>query len=146
MAASLAAASAERSPLLPRPQQVLYEEGSLPLRGLSIHFAAPPTAEDRFVAEQLANRLSAIGYFQVPVRKGKASGHGIILNRAGPGGALPGDNESPGPDSREAYSLKVTPKGAEIRAASSAGLFYGIQTLFASTKVTCTPSAVQDHT
>ena len=127
--ASLATASAAHSPLLPRPQQVHYENGTLPLRGLSIRFAAPPTAEDRFAAEQLASRLSAIGQTQIPIRKGKASGRAILLNRTGAGGALPGDNESAGPDSREAYSLQVTPKGAEIRAASSAGLFYGVQTL-----------------
>jgi hypothetical protein len=129
MAASLAAASAAHSPLLPRPQQVQYGSGTLPLRGLSIRFAAPPTAEDRFAAEQLAERLSAIGQTQVPIRKGKTSSPAILLNRTGKGAALPGDNESAGPDSREAYSLQVTPKGVEIRAASSAGLFYGVQTL-----------------
>ena len=127
--AALATASAAHSPLLPRPQQVQYESGTLPLRGLSIRFAAPPTAEDRFAAEQLASRLSAIGQTQIPIRKGKASGTAILLSRTGAGAALPGDNESTGPDSREAYSLQVTPKGAEIRAASSAGLFYGVQTL-----------------
>jgi hypothetical protein len=127
-AAALATASAH-NPLLPRPQQVHYESGTLPLRGLSIRFAAPPTAEDRFAAEQLASRLSAIGQTQIPIRKGKASGPAILLTRTGVGGALPGDRESAGPDSREAYSIHVTPKGAELRAASSAGLFYGVQTL-----------------
>src|SRR5438067_5669355 len=34
-----------------------------------------------------------------------------------------------GPDSREAYAVNVTSEGAEIRANSSAGLFYGVQTL-----------------
>src|SRR5206468_2525155 len=38
-------------------------------------------------------------------------------------------NERAGPDSRESYTLQVTPKGAEIRARSSAGIFYGVQTL-----------------
>jgi hypothetical protein len=127
--ASLATASADHRPLLPRPQQVQYETGALPLRGLSICFAASPAAEDRFAAEQLAARLSAITQTQVPIRKTKASGPAILLNRTGTGAALPGDKESTGPDSREAYSLQVTPKGAEIRAASSAGLFYGVQTL-----------------
>ena len=127
--AALATASAAHSPLLPRPQQVHYENGNLPLRGLSIRFAAPPTAEDRFAAEQLASRLSAIGQMQIPIRKGKTSGSAILLNRTAAGAALPGDNEHAGPDSREAYSLQVTLKGAEIHATSSAGLFYGVQTL-----------------
>jgi hypothetical protein len=127
--ASLAAASAAHSPLLPQPQQVQYESGSLPVHGLSIRFAAPPTAEDRFAAEQLAARLSAIGQTQIPIRKARAAGPAILLNRTGDGAALPGDNESTGPDSRESYSLEVTAKGAEVRAGSSAGLFYGVQTL-----------------
>jgi hypothetical protein len=127
--ASPATASATHTPLLPRPQQVQYESGSLPVHGLSIRFATPPSAEDRFAAEQLAGRLSAIGQTQIPTRKTKASAPAILLNRTGTGAILPGDKESAGPDSREAYSLQVTPKGAEIRASSSAGLFYGIQTL-----------------
>src|SRR5262249_7846474 len=44
-------------------------------------------------------------------------------------GALPRDTESTGPDSREAYTLEVTSKGVEIRGRSSAGVFYGVQTL-----------------
>ena len=127
--ASPATAAAAHSPLLPRPQQVQYESGSLPVHGLSIRFATLPSAEDRFAAEQLASRLSAVGQTQIPTRKTKASGPAILLNRTGKGAALPGDKESAGSDSREAYSIQVTPKGAEIRASSSAGLFYGIQTL-----------------
>lgn len=126
---SLAGALAAHSPLLPRPQQVQYDNGTLALRGLSIHFAMAPCAEDRFAAEELASRLSAIGHSQIPIRKGKASGPAIVLNRTAAGGALPGDIEITGPDSREAYSLQVTQKRAEIRAASSAGIFYGVQTL-----------------
>jgi len=122
-------ASASHSALLPRPQQVRYETGTLPLRGLSIRFAAPPSAEDRFAAEVLASRLSDIGQTQIPIRKGKASDRAILLSRTGAGAALPVDKETAGPDSREAYSLLVTPRGAEVRAASSAGLFYGVQTL-----------------
>src|ERR1035438_6792920 len=127
--AALANPSAAPSPLLPRPQQAHYEGGTLPLRGLSIRFAAPPTPEDRFAAEQLASRLSAIGQTQISIRKGNATGPAILLSRTGTGAALPGDEEHAGPDSREAYSLQVDPKGAEIRAPSSAGLFYGVQTL-----------------
>jgi hexosaminidase len=129
VAASLTAALAAHSPLLPRPQQAQYENGTLPVHGLSIRFAVSPTVEDRFAAEQLSARLSAIGQTRVPIRKTKAPGRAILLIRTGEGAALPGDNESTEPDSREAYTLQVTPKGAEIRAASSAGLFYGVQTL-----------------
>jgi hypothetical protein len=127
--ACLSSASAAHNPLLPRPQEVRYGDGGLAVSGLSIRFASVPSAEDFFAAEQLASRLSAITRTRVPVRKTRGSGAAIVLTRTGDGAALPGDNETPGPGSRESYSLHVTPKGAEIRAASSAGLFYGVQTL-----------------
>ena len=122
-------ALAEHNALLPRPQQVQYGNGTLALQGLSIQFASPPSTEDLFAAEQLASRLSAIGRTKVQVEKAKSSGRAIVLNRTGEGGALPADMESTGPDSREAYTLQVTPNGAEIRGRSSAGVFYGVQTL-----------------
>src|SRR5262249_39737366 len=50
-------------------------------------------------------------------------------NRTGNGSDLPADGEKTGPDSRESYSIKITPDSVEIRAPSSTGLFYGVQTL-----------------
>lgn len=113
--------------VLPQPRELRYGDGSLAIHDLSIRFAAKPSAEDQFAAQELASRLSAAGRTQVKVRK--TGGKAIVLNRTGNGAALPGTNDTAGPDSREAYSLKITTKGAEIRAASSAGLFYGVQTL-----------------
>src|SRR5438093_6739725 len=125
----IATALAGHNPLLPRPQQVQYGSGTLPLNGLSIRFASPPSTEDRVAADQLASRLSAIAATRIEIKKGKLSGRAIVLDRTGEAGALPADNERTGPDSRESYTLQVTPKGAEIRARSSAGIFYGVQTL-----------------
>jgi hypothetical protein len=54
----------------------------------------------------------------------------IVLDREGATDeplALPG--EKPGPDSREAYDLTVTGQGVKVHARSSAGIFYGLQTL-----------------
>ncbi len=125
----VATALAEHQALLPRPQQVHYGSGTLALQGLAIRFASPPSTEDRFAAEQLASRLSAIGQTKVEIKKGKSSRKSIVLNRTGEGGALPADMESTGPDSRESYTLQVTAKEVEIRGRSSAGVFYGVQTL-----------------
>jgi hexosaminidase len=125
----VATAQADHNALLPRPQQLHYGSGTLPLGGLCIRFASPPNADDRFAAEQLASRLSGISQTKIEIKQGESPSHAITLNRTGDSGALPGDNESPGPDSREAYTLEVTPKGAEIRSRSSAGVFYGVQTL-----------------
>jgi hexosaminidase len=126
---SATAAAAEPNALLPRLQQVHYGEGRLALRGLSIRFTSPPSSEDRFAAEQLASGLAAISQTKVQIKKGKTAARSILLNRIGEGGALPADNERPGPESREAYALRITPKGAEVEAHSSAGIFYGVQTL-----------------
>jgi hexosaminidase len=114
--------------LLPRPQEAHYGEGKLPLRGLVIRFAMTPTAEDHFAAEQLAAGLSARTGLATEIGR-KRPRPAIMLDRTGDGALLPGTNDSVGPDSRESYLLKVTTNGVEIRAPSSAGLFYGVQTL-----------------
>lgn len=134
--------AAGRAPLLPRPQEVRYLSGSLAVKGLSIRFAAAPSPEDRFTARQLSSRLSAISRTLVPVRNGGISGRAIVLNRIGDVAAMPTVDERPGPDSRESYSLRVISQGAEIRARSSAGLFYGVQTLLQMVEGTGTQSVL----
>ncbi len=124
-----AAHAAGHNPVLPHPQSIRYSDGSLPVNGLSIRFASSPAVEDRFAAQQLSARLSEIGQTLIPVRESTAAGPTILLRRTGDVAALPSANERPGPESRESYSLKIGTDGAEIRAASSAGLFYGVQTL-----------------
>ncbi|HZM03608.1 MAG TPA: beta-N-acetylhexosaminidase [Candidatus Saccharimonadales bacterium] len=113
-------ASAEHRPLLPLPQQIAYGEGTLPLRAMSVRVEGTASPADDFAAAQLVARL--------PATLGK-DGPAIVLRRTGDGADVPADNETAGPDSRESYSIEVTTSGAEIRAPSSAGLFYGVQTL-----------------
>jgi hexosaminidase len=125
--ASFLTAFAGHNALLPRPQQLRYGDATLPLRGLTIGFAASASAEDRFTADQLAAQLSTLAGTKISV--GRGSGKTILLIRSESGGALPADMEKPGPDSRESYSLRVTAKGVEIRGRTSAGVFYGTQTL-----------------
>jgi hypothetical protein len=121
--------AAGHSPLLPGPQEIHYAGGTLAIDGLSIRFASPPSAEDRFAAEQLSAGLSASGQTSVPIREAGPVGPSIVLERTGDVAALPAVDEKAGPDSRESYSLTVTPQGATIRARSSAGLYYGVQTM-----------------
>src|SRR2546426_1267617 len=122
-------ANAEHNSLLPRPYQIRYGTGRLPLRNLGIRFASAPSAEDRFTANQLASALSIRAGVPVAIWESPATGHAIVLRRTGAVEALPVPDERTGPDSREAYLIEVTPEAAEIRARSSAGVFYGIQTL-----------------
>ncbi len=122
-------AAPAHNPILPRPQEINYGEGSLGLYGLSIRFASTPTAEDRFAAEQLSARLVAIMQTPVTIENSIATGQGIVLRRTGTRSELPGDKETVGPDSRESYRIRITKENVEILAPSSAGLFYGVQTL-----------------
>lgn len=123
----MADAHAEHSPLLPQPQQVHYGNGSLSLKNIHVQFATSAADEDRFAGQQLSERLSSFSGTRMEV--GRGTGKIIVLNRTGNGAALPMDKETTGPESRESYTISITPNRAEIRAPSSAGLFYGVQTL-----------------
>jgi hexosaminidase len=118
-----------RRPLLPRPQKIQYGKGRLALSSLAIRFASNPGVEDRFSAQELSRFLSARTGGRIPVADTGTVGKAIVLNRTGAADPLPGPSEKPGPDCREAYVLRVDPQGVEVRAKSSAGIFYGIQTL-----------------
>lgn len=126
-------AYAVHSPLLPYPQQIHYGAGTVPLAGMKIVFSSSPSTEDHFAADELSKYLErrtgirlSIGNLGDSVVMGPA----IILDRVGAADqplALPGD--LPGPNSKEAYDLSVSEHGVRIHAQSSAGIFYGIQTL-----------------
>jgi hexosaminidase len=127
---SAASAMAAQHPtLLPQPQQVLYGTGSLAIQGLSICLKSAAVSEDRFAARELARGLAGETGVHVPIRDGAGCATGIVLERAGPVDALPVPGEKPGPDSREAYRLTVGDRSVRIRGRSSAGLFYGVETL-----------------
>jgi hexosaminidase len=117
------------SSLLPRPQNVSFVPGQLDLHGVYILLPAGPSPEDAFSAQQLSACLASRTQQEVPVGNLKSSGIAIHLHRSGPVDPLPAPGETPGPKSREAYSILVNPQGAWIEARSSAGLFYGIQTM-----------------
>lgn len=124
-----AVAAAEHNPLLPRPRQVRYGSGRLAVRGLSVRLPERATAEDRFAASELSACLSSRAATKILVFEGAGAGRTVLLSRTGGVDPLPMPDEHPGPDSREAYTLKVTPEGGEIRARSSAGVYYGVQTM-----------------
>ena len=65
----------------------------------------------------------------VTVSKDGGNGKAIVLRRTGAIDPLPSAHELAGSNSREAYSLKIGAGGAEIRAKSSAGVFWGVQTM-----------------
>jgi hexosaminidase len=122
--------TAAHSPLLPKPQQIQFGPGRLPLRGLHILLAGNVAGEDRFAASELAAVLSARCATLVTIAAGPGGlGPSLVFKRTGSVASLPVPGERPGPDSRESYRLKITPGGGEIEAISSAGLYYPVQTL-----------------
>lgn len=120
--------AAERSPLMPRPQEIQYGPGQIRVRGLVIKLPPKATAEDKFAANTLSACLTRQAGAPVSVVEGGGDGR-IVLKRTGGMGALPVPGEQPGPQSREAYWLSIRPDGVELRAASTAGLFYGARTI-----------------
>ena len=85
--------------------------------------------EDRFAAAELSRALKERTGIEAPIWEIHGQAGAIILTRTAGVDPLPMPDERPGPESREAYHLKVTPSGAEIRGRSSAAVFYGVQTL-----------------
>ncbi|HXI00053.1 MAG TPA: beta-N-acetylhexosaminidase [Sphingobacteriaceae bacterium] len=121
-------AAAQKS-ILPQPQKITYGSGGLLIKGLTIGFASKPSTEDRFAAKELAKVLSKSSSSSILVKETPVSGPSVILKRTGDVRALPGLKETTGPDSREAYTIKVTPQNITITSPSSAGLFYAVQTI-----------------
>ncbi len=124
---------AEHSPLLPRPQEVHYGAGSVPVRSLRVAFASAPSVDDHFAADQLQLWMKSQANLEVSIEAigdGREGAIPVILDRDGGKDeplALPG--EQPGRNSREAYDLTVTDKEIKIHSRSSAGIYYGVQTL-----------------
>ena len=109
-------------PLLPSPQEIRYGDGRLALCSISITLPSDAAPEDRFVAGEFSSLIAA------HCGTGNRS-TAITLQRTGTPDPLPVPGETPGPESRESYSLKIGRTGGAIRARSSAGLFYALQTV-----------------
>src|SRR5207249_5319534 len=80
---------AAHKPILPRPQQIEYGSGRLPLRGVSVSLGSTAGAEDRFAANELSSALSLVAGTTIPVVAGPVpAGHSpasrITLVRAWP--------------------------------------------------------------
>jgi len=128
-AAPIVLCAAGTPSLLPKPQHAAWGSGRLPLAGVAIVPPANASTEDRFAASSLATVLTEASGQPVPVNASSNGGREIRLTRDGADAPLPALDDRPGRESREAYTLKLTPQGGEIHAHSSAGLFYAVQTI-----------------
>ncbi|HKA00058.1 MAG TPA: glycoside hydrolase family 20 zincin-like fold domain-containing protein, partial [Candidatus Solibacter sp.] len=96
---------------------------------MTIRFGSDPSPEDRVTAGELSSFLSAAAGTPIGLSASPAPGRAITLKRTGPVAALPVPGEHPGPESREAYAIQVTPGGVNVEGRSSAALYYAAQTL-----------------
>jgi hexosaminidase len=126
---TISASSIEHNTVLPHPQKISYGRGKIEIKGLNIGFGSKPNTEDKFAARELVKIFSKITLTDTPVNDSPASGSSIIFERTGDSDPLPVPGEMSGPDTRESYRIKVTPKNIRITAKSTAGLFYAVQTL-----------------
>ncbi len=113
--------------LLPQPQQISYGQSQVRISDLSIYLPFGSSPEDQFNANELAYFLKSrtgISIPLIPLKKGKQ----IILNH-GNLPALPGLDETTGPNCREAYIIKITREGIVVNGNSSAAAYYAVQTL-----------------
>ena len=113
--------------LLPQPQQITYGKNQLRIADLSIYLPSQSSKEDIFNACELSAFLKSRTEISIPVSHEKKGKQIVIIHGNLP--SLPGLNEATGPESREAYSMKIDGKGIYINGKSSAAAFYAIQTL-----------------
>ena len=124
----VSSARAEHSAILPSPQQITYGAGTFSLAAVPIHISSSATEDDRFAAQTLAACIAQATGNPPAIVSGEGK-PGISLERTGASDPLPVPGETPGEPSREAYTLNITPSSVAVKARSSAGVFYGVQTL-----------------
>jgi hypothetical protein len=118
------AAQAQHSPLLPEPVKVQYGDSYLKLTNLCADALTAAAPEDAFALKTLIE--ASHGALAACPEHRKPS---VRIERSGPVAALPVPGESAGPEAREAYTLDITADGVLVRGRSSAGEYYGVQTL-----------------
>jgi hexosaminidase len=115
--------------ILPAPRQVQYGAERLELKEIVIRLSPAADADDRFSAETLVSCMGTSAHARIVSDDEEAGSRAIVLHRTGLSDPLAAPGEKPGSDSREAYAVHIDSNGAEIRARSSAGIYYGVQTV-----------------
>jgi hypothetical protein len=129
---SLGATLAAQTPaLLPYPRQLEPQTGVLSLSRAAAISVEGKDPADIFAAQLLRDELADIDHVRVAIKSGHSGK--VVLARAATaigrkwlrdaGLTLPPEAAA------EGYALIVTPKQAVVVAASSAGIFYGVETL-----------------
>jgi hexosaminidase len=123
------AAAESHHPILPEPQRLSYGHAAFPLSGIIIGFKHEPADEDIFAARELATIVSGLTGSPVRIEQSGEEMPNFLMERTGESDPLPMPGEKIGPASREAYRISIGKAQALISARSSAGLYYGVQTI-----------------
>lgn len=111
--------SAANIRVIPKPREVEERTGEFRLRAApGIALPAGANADDRFAAELLRDEIRDAAKLKAVIGAPAAQA-AIVLSRTG----------APEQVGDEGYVLEVTPKRVTLKARTSAGLFYGVQTL-----------------
>lgn len=113
------ATTKEDIPVIPRPQSIIFHSGTFTAESPTLWFTNLKGKD----LDMLKSYLSTLPYgLQLTEKKQTESGINLIVDKHFHFETLKGN-------SQEGYSLEVTPHKVNIKAATSAGLFYGLQTL-----------------
>ena len=106
----LGSMSAGAQSLLPKPQSVVWTGGECLAANMSVKYRHLPAADRRRLNDFVREVFPGVQ---------EKSAQSVSLNLT----------IDPTVDGREGYTLTVTPQAIDIKAATGAGLFYGLQTL-----------------
>lgn len=118
--------SSAQKALLPMPQKVIYGNGEIFFQQVRLKCIKIDKIYEEYLNQELSKR------FNIESIQNKSGEDLIIikLEQTDTLSALPDLDEKVGPHSREAYSLIIDRQSVKIKSRSSAGILYGIQTLF----------------
>jgi hypothetical protein len=119
---------ATHRPLVPRPRRIQYREERPPRKRISDFDqgdcdARGPLRGGRACVGSIRNQWKAR-----PGCEQQKRGPHYVPDRTGAVDALTGPDDQPGLDSKDAYTLRITKRGAEIRTHSSVTLYNVVQT------------------
>lgn len=117
-----------QSILLPDPQTILHSGENIYFKTAMVRFDGTEETEDGYVIAELERILVDRGLNSSAQNNGGSTLE-IVLKRTGGVDPLPRVDEKSGPHSRQYYTVKIEEGTVKITSPSSAGLFYGVQTL-----------------
>ena len=121
----------QENSVLPYPKSLSFGANKFLLKNAKIVLPEKPTTEDKFAFKQLQQIIKEKTGIELPIAQFSEKGEQdeIRISKVGVMPALPLLNEISGPNSREAYRISVKSNEITFNANSSAGIYYGIQTL-----------------